>query len=81
VLSEIHLETQAVTSGGYNYPVILRKGTMGWVLSVQGTPGTWYMESIDSVGDRLALDYGQGWYLENATQLVKEARHAIYRNV
>lgn len=82
MLDTIRLETRALTSGGYTYDVEVGKGKMGWVLRVKETPGSWYMESLDHcTGDRLAIDWGQGWYLENLQPILKEARHAIYRNV
>ena len=83
----IKLTTKAITSGGYEYDVVLRKGAMGWVLSVEGTSGSWYMESIDHLANvpedhvppRLAIDWGQGWYWENPQPIILEARNAIYR--
>lgn len=71
------LKTKALTSGGYEYPVTLRPDELGWVLRIESTGGSWYLDSLSNVKDILAIDYGQGWYCLNARDLINEANNYI----
>lgn len=76
------LKTKAKDNHGYEYEVYLdlTKDSKKWVLHVDNTPGHWYMttliESMLVRGnrlDRLAIDHGQGWYVENFRDIMVEA--------
>lgn len=83
------LTTKAHTSGGYEYPVTLvesenqYRGCKGdhyprkndFTLRIQGTPGQWYMTTLEQnpLRDRIAIDFGQNWYCTNFGAVMAEA--------
>lgn len=75
--ANIPLLTQA-KSGERSFPVHLRPAPMGPVLVVERTPANWYLSNLRSrpVDRPLAIDYGDGLYLDNLEELLIEA--ALY---
>jgi hypothetical protein len=72
------LKTKAKDNHGYEYDVYLdlTKDSKKWVLHIDGTPGHWYMSTLlegDWKRDRIAIDHGQGWYVENFRDIMIEA--------
>lgn len=51
-----------------------------WILSVRATPGHWYLKTwIDAEYPiRLAIDFGSGWILENAAEIIRAAMVIAY---
>lgn len=50
-----------------------------WVLKIQDTPGHWYMSDLvcGSNSGMIYLDYGQGWYVTNFGDVLREAKELI----
>jgi len=80
------LKTTAKTTGGYEYEVTVSKGTTSkwakgsihendWVLAIKGTPGSWYLTTLEENPNRslIAIDHGAGWYCHNLDALLAEA--------
>lgn len=71
--------------GGPRKPAraVIERGKLGAVFIVEqligdewhGTGGRWYLETLlrDRVGDSLAIDYGQGWYVYGLQNAITEA--------
>jgi len=70
------LKTKAKTyseSEVYEYDVNILEGDSGLVLSIQSTPGSWYIETLlDTVNyDKLSIS-GSDWTCDNWTEVSKE---------
>jgi hypothetical protein len=60
------LKVEAIDNHGYHYAVTLRDGGYTPVVSVEKTPGKWYLTTLmGHAGDSLSIDYGQNWYVTN----------------
>ena len=88
----IKLKVKAVDNSGNKYPVSLERGELGVVLSINGTPGSWYMNSLlcldqlpakgsaDArleLNNELAIDFGAKWYCVNMKAIMKSALIAL----
>jgi hypothetical protein len=82
IIIEKVLKTTAVHSrdepsgmfGGPGGDELRRMYSCKWVLRIEDAPGSWYLsEFTGRIPQRLALDLGQGWYLENAAEIIREA--------
>lgn len=72
------------SGGGYSYDVVLRKDYYGrdeLVVDVRDTPGNWYLKDFMSGRGRLAIDYGQDWWLENADDIRKAIKRMDLDNL
>lgn len=78
-----YLKTKAkctYSNGKSTHRVYLEPGDNGkQVLVIEDTPGRWYVVTLLGldgygvrVGDRLAIDYGQDWYVENMGAILGE---------
>lgn len=77
------LETKAQTTWrgrqGEERDVIVRRGRLGAVLVITGTPGSWYLSTLlgGAQGPRLSIDYGADWWCENIDVLIREASRRL----
>lgn len=76
------LTTKARDNYGHTYAVILvekdnqfGQGKKDWVLKIDGTPGQWYITTLEEGGfrNRIAIDLGQRWYCINLDAVMVEA--------
>jgi hypothetical protein len=68
---------------GYSYKVSLKlkAGDTDWVLSVDNSPGSWYLKTLlglghfsnGPTGDFIWLDWGQRWSVSGMAEVIKEA--------
>lgn len=78
----ITLDTKAQDNHGHEYMVILLEQVRpyfdkpDWVLRIVGTPGSWYMTTLENgpVKKNLSIDFGQGWTCVNFDEVMTEAQ-------
>jgi hypothetical protein len=66
------LMVKAKDNYGHTYPVSLRMEPLGWVLRIEGTPGSWYMDDLKGSRE-IAIDLGQNWICTNLDEIMAEA--------
>lgn len=75
---------------GYTYKTCLRlkDGDKDWVLSVENSPGSWYLKTLlgldhfsnGPTGDFIWLDWGQRWSVTGMAAAIKEAVDHLLNN-
>lgn len=73
----IKLKTKAITNWDNdkqsNLPVELSNEGKGWILTIKGSGGSWYMESLIGVGEMIFIDMGADYKCINFGDILKEA--------
>lgn len=70
----IELSTRALDQNGRTYRVALVWRYERWILDVGGTGGQWFLaDLVARPRERIAIDFGLGWYCENIRDVVREA--------
>jgi len=75
-MKKITLPIKATDNHGYSYWVTLKLkdgDKLGWILSIDETPGSWYMDTLlgkdEYSGSRstrkIYIDFGQDWFCNN----------------
>lgn len=75
------LNTKAISEGEYEYNVNITKANDKYVLSIENTPGSWYLETLlDEPNalyfDTLSID-GNDWKIGNWREVAKELKELI----
>ncbi len=75
---------------GYTYKVSLKlkEGDSDWVLSVENSPGSWYVKTLlgldgltsNPTGDFIWLDWGQKWSVSGMAPVISEAMDYLLSN-
>jgi len=88
----VKLKVKAIDDVGNKFQVTLERGEQGIVLSIEKTPGRWYMSSLlnlEALPNRgaggarlelpneLAIDFGAKWYCVNMKSVMKAALKRI----
>jgi len=85
-------KTKAISGNGYEYNVHLLEGNPkydttngisynGLVLSIEGTPGSWYVATFlhnqpgCQYGNEIMIDGGQNWKCINKQEIIKELKY------
>lgn len=79
VLATLTTKVRTSTRGGpeHEHPVMVLAGDLGYILRIDGTPGSWYLSTLVSdkgvIVDAIAVDFGQGWNAYGMRAAVCEA--------
>lgn len=83
----VTLPSEARDNFGHRYVVTIEPnaGNGYPVLAVKGTPGRWYLSTLFRAAEtspmsRIAVDLGQGWFVEGFAAVLAEAREAARAN-
>jgi hypothetical protein len=74
------LTTKATDNHGNSYDVTLTpQDNNDWVLRITGTPGSWYMTTLEDGGpkDFIWIDFGGNWLCTNFAAVMDEAIEAL----
>jgi hypothetical protein len=81
VIKKLRLKTQAVCSwprGEESLFLVELFWYEGWGIALQivTTPGQWFLSQLLSgpPRERIAIDFGMGWYWENPAEVLEEAK-------
>lgn len=84
------LKSTVTCNHGYTYKVSLRRkdGDRDWVLSVENSPGSWYVKTLlgldhfsnGPTGDFIWLDWGQKWSVSGMSKAITEATIYLLEN-
>ena len=64
----------------WNSEAFNRMAARDWILRIHGTPGSWYMTTLEENPRRhssIALDFGQGWDCVNFDEILDEAQELL----